>query len=269
MDLPPTPHDGPGRHPEGIPPCLAHLGSSASPHASCSCFLPSVPLLVEGALRRHRLVRTPGADPRPTQRAVATVLPPIAQMGPSPQDPSRASTVVTARFRPATPGRPVALELRRDGRWVVVERSRLDAEGRASFTAPPSSGGPATYRVSAAAYRGLPGKSTQPVGAAGLGCTGVRRHLRRRHPRRPPGSTGSSSTTRGAAGPAPRATRRPSRSGAAPCSSACWPIPAGRPRPARRTTRRATTSATTAGGSTGTSPPSTASTSSTASRPPA
>ncbi len=68
--------------------------------------------------------------------------------GSSPQDPSRASTVVTARFRPATPGRPVALELRRDGRWVVVERSRLDAEGRASFVAPPLSGAQATYRVS-------------------------------------------------------------------------------------------------------------------------
>ena len=100
------------------------------------------------------------------QRAVATVLPPIAQMGPSPQAPSRASTVVTARFRPAMPGRPVALELRRGGSWVVVDRSRLDPAGRASFATPSSAGGPATYRVSAAAYRDLPEKSTGSVGSA-------------------------------------------------------------------------------------------------------
>ena len=211
---------------------------------------------------------TPPAAVSAPQRAVATVLPPIAQMGPSPQDPSRASTVVTARFRPAMPGRPVSLERRRDGSWDVVERSRLDPAGRASFTAPSSSGGPATYRVT---RRGVPRPRGEVDQAGRLRRPGAHRRsstpstARRSGPR---GSTGSSSTTRGAAGPAPRATPRRSRSVAAPCSSACWPIPPARPRPARRTTRRATTSATTAGGSTGTSPPSTASTSSTASRPP-
>jgi beta-glucanase (GH16 family) len=93
-------------------------------------------------------------------------------MGPSPQDPSQASTVVTARFRPVLPGRRVALEVRRDRSWVVVARSRLDAAGRASFAAPPATGGPATYRVSASAYRGLREKSTRPVGSAAWGAPG-------------------------------------------------------------------------------------------------
>jgi beta-glucanase (GH16 family) len=123
--------------------------------------LVTVALLLEGPPTTASSAPPPRSSP--TQRAVATVLPPIAQMGPSPQDPSRASTVVAARFRPAALGRPVALELRRSGTWRLVERSRLDSAGRASFAALPPAGGPATYRVTAAAYRGLPEKSTKPV----------------------------------------------------------------------------------------------------------
>ena len=124
----------------------------------------TVALLLEGAPTSAS--SAPPARSQPTQRAVATVLPPIAQMGPSPQDPSRASTVVAARFRPVTPGRPVALEVRRNGGWRVVERSRLDARGRASLTAQV---GTATYRVTAARYGGLPAKSTEPVGSTPWG----------------------------------------------------------------------------------------------------
>ncbi len=200
------------------------LGSSASPHASCSCS-PS-PCSSRGP-PDFRLVRTPRASSAP-QRAVATVLPPIAQIGPSPQDPSRASTVVTARFRPATPGRPVALELRRDGRWVVVERSRLTPRAaRRSGAAPVGRAG--DVRVRAAAYRGLPAKSTQPVSRPPRGAPRRSSTSSTARPSGPRGSTGSSSTTRGAAAPAPRATRPPSRSGTAPCSSASLAVPGRRP----------------------------------------
>ena len=145
---------------------------------SCASRVSSVParlltLLLTLLLPAALLVGAPtsAAPPPPaaaavTQRAVATVLPPIAQMGPSPQDPSRASTVVAARFRPVVGPRPVVLEVRRAGRWKAVERSRVDASGRVTFTA---AVGPATYRVSAAAYRDLPATSTEPVASSSWG----------------------------------------------------------------------------------------------------
>ncbi len=109
-------------------------------------------------------VPAPPGRAHAVQRAQVQVLPPIAQMGPSPADPAQADIVVTARFRPLLPGRPAVLERRRDGRWVEVARSRLDRDGRVSYTAPRLvDGRPVSYRVTAAAYRGLREKTTGAV----------------------------------------------------------------------------------------------------------
>jgi hypothetical protein len=109
-------------------------------------------------------------SPVPTQRVRIEVLPPIAQMGALPADPSRAETVVTAAFRPHVRGRPVLLERKQDGAWVTARRSRQDAGGRVTFTAPRLVGGRAVaYRVIAAAYGRLPEKSSAPVRSTAWG----------------------------------------------------------------------------------------------------
>jgi hypothetical protein len=101
---------------------------------------------------------------------VAEVLPPVAQMGPSPADPSGADIVVAGSFRPRLSGRPVVLERRRNGEWVTAGRSRQDSAGRAAFTAPRLVGGkPATYRLTASAYGQLPEKSSKPVRSTAWG----------------------------------------------------------------------------------------------------
>jgi hypothetical protein len=85
-------------------------------------------------------------------------------MGAVPADPADARTVVDATFTPRLRGRPVVLERKKDGRWVVVDRSREDADGRVAFTAPRLlHGRPVSYRATATPYRDLPARSSQGV----------------------------------------------------------------------------------------------------------
>lgn len=84
------------------------------------------------------------------QRGTLTRMPAVSQQGPTPQSP-RNDTVVSARFDPALPGRPVLLE-RRDasGQWVRHATQIEDAAGFAVFNVPPA----ATYRATAQSYNG-------------------------------------------------------------------------------------------------------------------
>ena len=98
------------------------------------------------------------------------MLPPIAQTGPVPADPSAAQTVITAKFRPRTVGRPVVLERRVDGAWRTIARARLDDRGRTAFTAATLvAGRPASYRVTGAPYRGLAEHHTSAVRSTAWG----------------------------------------------------------------------------------------------------
>ena len=79
------------------------------------------------------------------QRGTLTRMPAVNQRGLAPESP-RNDTVVSARFDPPLPGRPVLLE-RRDpsGRWVPHATQIEDAAGFAVFNVPPA----ATYRATA------------------------------------------------------------------------------------------------------------------------
>ena len=87
-------------------------------------------------------------DPSAAQRLSAVkqtvtiaVLPPISQPGKTTASPAGARTVVTASFRPKKVGRPAVLERRQDGSWKAVDKARLGANGRVSFSAPTRIGG--------------------------------------------------------------------------------------------------------------------------------
>ncbi len=178
-----------------------------------------------------------------------------------------AETVISATFRPARAGRPVVLTRWHHRRWQVVERTTLTRTGRVEFSARSRAGGePVRYRVTALAYQRLTKAQHRPRPLRRVGRPGLRRRVRRAPASTRAGTTGSSSTTPGAAAAAPRARPWPRPSRPARSSSAPWPTPTP-PRPATPTTSTAPPSAPTrtATASTGTSPRSTPPTSSTAS----
>ena len=84
------------------------------------------------------------------------VLPPIAQLGPLPASADAADTVLTARLHPSGARRPVRLERRSHGDWLLVALATTSADGTVSFTADRvRRGRGVTYRVTAPAQRGL------------------------------------------------------------------------------------------------------------------
>ena len=84
------------------------------------------------------------------QRGTLTRMPAVSQQGPAPASP-RNDTVVSARFDPAVPGRPVLLERRNaSGQWVPHATEIEDAAGFAVFNVPPG----ATYRATARSFNG-------------------------------------------------------------------------------------------------------------------
>ena len=161
--------------------------------------------------RRGRI----GRPRRQPQTITLAVLPPIAQPGVAPAAPRSAQTVVSATLEPQVRGRTARLEVRRSGHWSPVATARSGPAGRVTFTAPTRvDGAAATYRVHAAAYeacrpsaRGRCGRTRGAIPPSST--TSTARPSGRR------GSTGSSSTTRGAVALARRATPRPSPSAAA------------------------------------------------------
>ena len=71
--------------------------------------------------------------------------------------PDDAKAAFTATIEPIAAGRKVRLQVRRGSSWQTVATVGQDRNGRAQFAAPASRDGRAlTYRVRAAAFRGLP-----------------------------------------------------------------------------------------------------------------
>ncbi|GAA2134111.1 glycoside hydrolase family 16 protein [Nocardioides bigeumensis] len=94
------------------------------------------------------------------QKTSLTVLPPISQFGKKPAAAKKAKTVVTATFTPAKKGRPVSLYVKSGG-WKKVATTKTTQFGIADFTIPTKKG--ATYKATAASYRGLPAITAKPA----------------------------------------------------------------------------------------------------------
>lgn len=97
--------------------------------------------------------------------ATLTVLPPISQPGRKIASASKARTVVSASFKPATSGRPVVLARKKAGRWQPVARTTT-VKGLAEFSVP-TSRGRTTFRATAPAFRGRPAVGTKAVSSRG------------------------------------------------------------------------------------------------------
>ena len=90
---------------------------------------------------------------KPKQKATISVLPPISQPGATAASTKAARTVVSATFSPRTTKRPAVLQQKAGGGWRTVGKTRLTKQGLAEFSVKTSK--KATYRVTAAAFKGL------------------------------------------------------------------------------------------------------------------
>ena len=150
-------------------------------------------------------------------RVKLVALPQIVGQGKRPASAGSAKAGLTATVKPAKAGRPVALQVKKGSKWKTVKKTKLNKKGRAEFGAPISKGGQAlTYRATGDAVQGLQGRHEQ-----------VGQHLALDDPHRgptsspaarwtPSGTTAAATTSPPACAPAPRVTRAPSPSAAAP-----------------------------------------------------
>jgi hypothetical protein len=98
------------------------------------------------------------------QSAKLLMHPQIVQPGSQPKSAASAESSMTAAFRPARAGRPVTLQRRTGSGWVTVAKDKESRGGIVEFAAPYlSKGKVATYRASAAPYKGLSRANTAAV----------------------------------------------------------------------------------------------------------
>ena len=104
------------------------------------------------------------------QKGTISLLPPIAQFGPTAAPVTAASTVISTRFTPATKGRKVVLTRKVKGAWKLVGTTKQDANGLAEFAAPTRIKGKAvTYRATALAHKSLTAVNTAAVSSTSWG----------------------------------------------------------------------------------------------------
>ncbi|WP_134740466.1 glycosyl hydrolase family 18 protein [Nocardioides sp. 503] len=115
---------------------------------------------------RYRVVAPPtrvGARHLRAFTSRVTTLRPVRQRGASPLPPTvRTGTrvAVGARFLPARPGRPVAVQASRGGAWTTLATLRQDRAGRTSYVVTVDA--TTRYRVVAQPWRGAPAVATAP-----------------------------------------------------------------------------------------------------------
>src|SRR5918993_2571605 len=98
------------------------------------------------------------------QTVTMRVLPPIAQVGANPANPTAAKTAVAVSVTPSAAGRAVRLDRLTGRTWKSVAQAPVNSRGLAEFrVATYVRGTPVTYRATALAYQGLPAITSAPA----------------------------------------------------------------------------------------------------------
>lgn len=101
------------------------------------------------------------------QNVTVRAMPALVQPGVRPAPASSAALAFEATVQPAPRGRRVELQRRTPKGWVRVDRDAVTTGSRVVLAAP-ATASPSSYRVVAAAYRGLRTATSAPVSTRGL-----------------------------------------------------------------------------------------------------